>query len=103
MKLGGLDPTTGEVGYWAHPAVRGRGLMSEAVRLVTDHAFRPTAEGGLGLRRLVLKAAAGNGASQHVAEANGFRRTGQQRQAERLGDGGYDDLVDFDRLATDKG
>ncbi len=102
MKLGGLDPTTGEVGYWAHPAVRGRGLMSEAVRLVTDHAFRPTAEGGLGLRRLVLKAAAGNGASQHVAEANGFRRTGQQRQAEPLGDG-YDDLVDFDRLATDKG
>lgn len=103
MKLGGLDPTTGEVGYWAHPAARGRGQMSEAVRLITDHAFRPTAEGGLGLRRLVLKAAAGNGASQHVAEANGFRRTGQQRQAERLGDGGYDDLVDFDRLATDEG
>ena len=24
-----------------------------------------------------------------------------QRQAERLGDGSYDDLVDFDLLATD--
>lgn len=101
MKLGGLDPTTGEVGYWAHPEARGQGMMTEAVRLITTHAFRPTAEGGLGLRRLVLKAAAGNGASQHVAEANGFQRTGQQRQAERLDDAHYDDLVDFDRLATD--
>ena len=50
---------------------------------------------------MALKAAAGNGASQHVAEANGFRRTGLERQAERLGDGSYDDLVDYDRLATD--
>ena len=101
MDLGGMDPTTGEVGYWAHPAARGRGMTSEAVALLAAHAFRPTTEGGLGLRRLVLKAAAGNAASQHVAESNGFQRTGMQRQAERLGDGSYDDLVDFDLLATD--
>ena len=101
MDLGGMDPTTGEVGYWAHPAARGRGMTSEAVALLSAHAFRPTTEGGLGLRRLVLKAAAGNAASQHVAESNGFHRTGMQRQAERLGDGSYDDLVDYDLLATD--
>lgn len=101
MGLGGPDPTSGEVGYWTHPAARGAGVTTEAVRLLVRHAFRPVTEGGLGLRRLVLKAAAGNSASQHVAEANGFRRTGVERQAERLGDGSYDDLVDYDLLLTD--
>jgi hypothetical protein len=36
-----------------------------------------------------------------VATTNGFQRTGVERQAERLGDGRYDDLVTFDLLATD--
>jgi RimJ/RimL family protein N-acetyltransferase len=102
MELGGEDPTTGEIGYWAHPSARGRGLMTEAVGLLAAHAFRPAGEGGLGLRRLELRAAASNVASQHVAEANGFRRTGTGRRAERLGDGSYDDLVEYDRLATDR-
>ena len=101
MGLGGPAPTSGEVGYWTHPAARGAGVTTEAVGLLVGHAFRPVTEGGLGLRRLVLKAAAGNGASQHVAEANGFRRTGVERQAERLGDGSYDDLVDYDLLLRD--
>jgi RimJ/RimL family protein N-acetyltransferase len=102
MDLGGEDPTTGEIGYWAHPAARGRGVMTEAVGLLAAHAFRDAAQGGLGLRRLELRAAAGNAASQHVAEANGFQRMGMRRLAERLGDGSYDDLVDYDRLATDR-
>jgi RimJ/RimL family protein N-acetyltransferase len=101
MGLSAHDPTEAEVGYWAHPAARGRGVTAEAVRLIREHAFRRTEEGGLGLRRLALQAAAGNTASQHVAEANGFRRTGVERQAERLGDGSYDDLVGYDLLATD--
>jgi RimJ/RimL family protein N-acetyltransferase len=76
--------------------------MTEAVGLLAAHAFRDAAQGGLGLRRLELRAAAGNAASQHVAEANGFQRMGMRRLAERLGDGSYDDLVDYDRLATDR-
>lgn len=95
------DPSTGTVGYWAHPSARGKGVTTEAVGLLVAHAFRPTADGGLGVRRLELQAAATNVASQHVAEANGFRRTGMRRQAERLGDGSYDDLVDYDLLVTD--
>jgi RimJ/RimL family protein N-acetyltransferase len=72
------------------------------VRLLVGHAFRPRTEGGLGLRRLVLKAAAGNAASQHVAETNGFHETGRERRAERLADGTFDDLVDYDLLADDR-
>jgi len=100
MNLQGDDRTLGEIGYWTHPDARGRGAMTEAVHRIVRHAFAPVDGGGLGLRRLVLRAAAGNDASQHVAQANGFVRTGVQRHAERLGDGSFDDLVDYDLLAT---
>ena len=94
--LAGPDPTSGEVGY-GHTRSPRHGCHDRGGRTPRPARVHPLAEGGLGLRRLALKAAAGNGASQHVAEANGFRRTGLERQAERLGDGSYDDLVDYDR------
>ncbi|MGH3507627.1 MAG: GNAT family N-acetyltransferase [Nocardioidaceae bacterium] len=88
----------GEVGYWAHPAARGRGVVSEAAAAVVEHAFTPEAAGGLGLRRLTLHAAAENAASRRVAEVNGFRENGLDRQAERLGDGTFTDLVRHELL-----
>lgn len=100
--LGGDDPGSGEIGYWVHPEARGRGVMTEALRLVVDHALTPTVAGGLGLRRLHLLAAAGNAASAHVARRTGFVEVGRERQAELLGDGSYDDLLSFDVLASDR-
>src|SRR5664280_1987235 len=99
----------GEIGYWAHPDARGRGVMSEAVRLAVRHAFIPPEDGGLGRRRLQLNAADGNAASQHVAITNGFVEVGRDRQAECVGEATFVDLVRFDllvaqrpfRLATD--
>ncbi|HZK36217.1 MAG TPA: GNAT family N-acetyltransferase, partial [Aeromicrobium sp.] len=98
MDLAGMDPTSGEIGYWAHPAARGNGFMTEATRLVADHAFTPAAGVGMGLRRLSLYAAAGNAASNAVARKSGFVETGLQRAAELLGDGSYDDLRAYDVL-----
>lgn len=80
-----------EVGYWAHPDARGRGLMTEAVRLAVRHAFVPVEDGGLGLSRLSAYAGADNTASRHVIEVNGFVQTGVQRQTEHL----RDDVVDL--------
>ena len=91
-----------EVGYWVSPSARGRGVATEAVRLMVRHAFVPSDDGGLGLRRLVLAHASGNGASRAVAVRNGFRPTGVERAAERLGDGTYADLHWYDLLATDR-
>ena len=93
--------TTGEIGYWAHPDARGRGVMSEAVRLAVRHAFIPPEDGGLGRRRLQLIAADGNAASQHIARANGFVQVGRDRKAEPLGDGTFADLVRFDLLVDE--
>jgi RimJ/RimL family protein N-acetyltransferase len=95
------DKATGEIGYWAHPEARGRGLMSAAVRLAVNHAFTPIQQGGLGLRRLTLYAAEGNTASRRVAEANGFTHTGTARSAAPSRDGSYLDLHSYDLLATD--
>jgi len=93
--------TAGEIGYWTHPEARGRGVMSEAVRLAVRQAFIPREDGGLGRKRLRLNAADGNLASQHIARTNGFVEVGKDRQAEPLGDGTFADLLRFDLLVDE--
>jgi RimJ/RimL family protein N-acetyltransferase len=95
------DGSGGEIGYWAHPAARGRGVLSEAVRLAARHAFVPHADGGLGRRRLRLNVADGNVASRRVALRAGFVEVGRDRLAERLGDGSYVDLIRYDLLESE--
>ncbi|MEH3032948.1 MAG: GNAT family N-acetyltransferase [Aeromicrobium erythreum] len=95
MRLGPPDPGQGEVGYWLHPAARGRGLMREALDAVVEHALSPE---GLGLRRLSLWAAVGNEASNAVARACGFTATGRESAAEALADGTVDDAIGYERL-----
>ena len=53
-------------GYNTAPWARGRGFMTRAVRLVTDHAFARGAE------TLKIEMLPGNSASRHVAESNGY-------------------------------
>jgi RimJ/RimL family protein N-acetyltransferase len=87
-----------EVGYWTHPAARGRGLMTGALGLVVRHGFTSAEDGGLGLVRIAIGAAAGNTASLHVIEANGFVPAGRERRALRLGDGSLVDCLGYDLL-----
>jgi RimJ/RimL family protein N-acetyltransferase len=96
-----IDKTMGEIGYWAHPEARGRGVVSTAVRCAIGHAFTPVEDGGLGRRRLVLFAAEGNTASIRVAEVNGFTAVGIERAAGPTRDGGFRDIHAFDLLITD--
>ncbi|CAA9344441.1 MAG: hypothetical protein AVDCRST_MAG72-1008 [uncultured Nocardioidaceae bacterium] len=91
----------GEIGYWTHPAHRGRGLMQEACALVVRHAFVPESDGGLGLRRLKVCSAQGNAASRHVIESCGFTQTGRMRGGIPLGDGSRADAITYDLLAEE--
>jgi [ribosomal protein S5]-alanine N-acetyltransferase len=77
-----------EIGYWAHPDGRGRGVVAEAVRLVTRHAR----DSGLA-SSLLIRCAAGNAASRRVAERAEYREVGIQPAAEPLRDGQLADLV----------
>jgi RimJ/RimL family protein N-acetyltransferase len=90
----------GLTGSYPEPEV-GRGVMTEATRLVLRHAVLPQADGGLGLRRVSLRAAAGNAASIAVAQTAGMTRFGTARAAEQLRDGTVEDLALFDILAAE--
>jgi RimJ/RimL family protein N-acetyltransferase len=85
----------GEVGYWAAPWARGRGVTTAAVRALTAHAFRT------GMSRLELHTAWENEGSQRVAIAAGYTREGVARGASRQPDGGRRDHIVWARLATD--
>jgi RimJ/RimL family protein N-acetyltransferase len=62
-----VDAGAGDLGYVTHPAFRGRGVMSEAVRLVVRHAFV-----GLGWQTVRWQAHAGNWGSAKAVWRNGF-------------------------------
>ncbi|MCW2814895.1 MAG: N-acetyltransferase [Nocardioides sp.] len=89
----GFAGGSAEVGYWAHPAGRGRGAMTTALGLVTRHALDPA---GLGVRRLDLLSAAGNGASRRLAERVGFRLVGVEHASSPTADGGWDDTARYE-------
>jgi RimJ/RimL family protein N-acetyltransferase len=100
MGLSGPNPRN-EIGYWAHPDARGRGVMTEATRLGLRHAVLPRLDGGLGLDRVTLRAATTNVASNLVAQRAGFTRTGVARHVDRRDDGTFDDLALYDALADE--
>jgi RimJ/RimL family protein N-acetyltransferase len=93
-----MCPHSAELGYWAHPDARGRGAVTEAVRLAVAHAFQPRSAGGLGRQRVQLGASWSNTASRQVAERNGFTQVGRFRQEGVVGIG---DDVDEGRTLED--
>lgn len=64
----------GEVGYWASSAHTGRGLVSEAVAAITDHAHR-----AMGLRRVEIIVSERNPRSWRIPERLGFTLEGVLR------------------------
>ncbi len=74
--LDGVDEGVAEVGYWVAPQVRGRGLCTRALRLVSDWVLRDC-----GVARLQLRADEENVASKRVAEGAGFTREGVLRSS----------------------
>ena len=89
-----------EVGYWAHPDARGRGVMTEAVRLACRHAVIDAGDGGLGLHRVHATVAVDNAASRHVLETVGFTLVGTERRSVLVRDGMHDGAV-YELLADD--
>ena len=68
------DGRTGECGWMAAPAARGRRVVPRAVRPMTDWAFAT-----LGYERIETLIQPGNVASQRAAERAGFVRTQHRR------------------------
>lgn len=84
---------TGNAAYWVVPGVRGLGLATRSLRLVTHWAMAT-----LRLGVVLLEIHHSNGASVHVAEASGYHLAGQlELPAER---GGRSHLL-YAHLAAD--
>lgn len=64
----------GEVGYFIDREYMGQGLMTEALRIIQQFAFKQ-----LALEKLTLRTAMENVASQRLARKCGFRREGDLR------------------------
>ncbi len=90
-----------EMGYWVHPAARGRGLATEAARRALRHAFVPTDDGGLGLARVRALAALDNTTSRRVLERAGMTLQGQERRAVIVEGGRLADAALYDMVAAE--
>ncbi|GIF77015.1 GNAT family N-acetyltransferase [Asanoa siamensis] len=91
------DRGQGEIGYWAAPWARGKGVTTAATRALADHAF------GDGFGRLEILADFANPASIRVALAAGFEPEGVRRGAVVDPGNARRDVGVFARLATDPG
>ncbi len=77
----GKSEGSGEIGYWLGEELWGRGIASEAVRLVTEYAFET-----LSLERIEAAVLESNQASIRVLEKAGFSVYGRLRKgAQRPG------------------
>ena len=89
------EARTVELGYLVAPEARGRGIATEALRLLTAWAFQE-----LAAERIELKIAAENPASQRVAERCGYLREGVLRST-YFKNGRRQDTEIWSRLPSD--
>jgi RimJ/RimL family protein N-acetyltransferase len=90
-----VEAATAEFGYVVTPAARGRGVATEALRLITEWAF-----GEAGLERLELLISVDNAGSKRVARRGGYVFEGVRRSG-YLKPGRREDTEIWSRLATD--
>ena len=90
-----LDARQGEIGYMVDPAVRGRGIATRTVALLTRWGFDT-----LGLERLELRIDPENAGSIRVAERSGYRLDGMLRNL-HFKDGLRADVGVWSRLSQD--
>jgi RimJ/RimL family protein N-acetyltransferase len=83
-------PNVGGIGYAVHPAFRGRGYTTRALRLLAPWAFETA-----GFARLELGAKVSNVASQRAALGAGFETDGVLRARLRHPDGSFSDEARF--------
>lgn len=95
----GFDRSYGnpELGWWSNPAVRGRGLVSAAVRVAAQWLLRDAPE-GVRTHRVECAVDVGNEASARVALAAGFTEFGRGHAEDPDPAGGFSDCRYFELL-----
>lgn len=79
-----------EVGYWMEKSMRGKGICSDATKLITDYALRT-----IGFRRIEAMVDIANTGSQKVLERAEFEKEGLVKQKTTRQDGTQIDMVSY--------
>jgi len=74
------DTAGAETGYWIRADAAGKGFAPEATAHLLSWAFRGQADGGMGLRRIVIYCSGENVKSRRIPEKLGLRLEVQQRE-----------------------
>jgi ribosomal-protein-serine acetyltransferase len=82
------ESRSGMIGYWLGAAYQGRGLMTDAVRVLLDYAF-----GERKLNRVEITCPHDNTPSRHIPERLGFREEGTRRQSIWVHDRPHDEVI----------
>ena len=85
-----------EIGYWVRTSLQGQGYISEAVRTLTDFAFRD-----LRALRVAIHCDAANTRSAAVARRGGFTQEARLRNQSRNGDGALNDELIFSKIRNE--
>ncbi len=83
----------GEIGYWVRPDRRGEGICGRAVAALLSWAFTAQGDGGWGLRRVHIRCAASNMASQRVPRKLGLREEARLVKERFVDTVGWDDTL----------
>lgn len=100
MLLGAIEVRLGEIGsigYWVEPEMRGQGVATRALVLLSRWAVTEA-----GVERLELTTHPENVASQRVAEKAGFTREGVLRSHTRFREGRRDSVL-YSLIPSDLG
>ena len=85
-----------EIGFWCRAASQGQGYVTEAVKALTEIAFRD-----MRAKRLEIRCDTTNTGSRRVAELSGYRLEGELRSDDRANDGSLRDTAVYVLLAED--
>jgi len=86
----------GELGYFVAESHQGKGIISEAIKEIINHAFNE-----LKMEKLFIRTGPQNIGSQKIALKNGFQKEGVLRSEFRVSNGELIDTVYFGKLRSD--
>lgn len=82
-----FDNRRTEIGYWLLPEYQHRGIVTESVRKLCQWAVETK-----GMKRIQIRCATGNAASNGIPIRLGFHHEGTERSGELLASGEYTDI-----------
>ena len=88
-----VDNHRAEIGYWMREQMRGKGIATAAVKMLTGYGFDT-----LGFKRIEAAVDLDNTASQKLLISAGYEREGVLRQRVTRSDGNQIDMVIFAAL-----